>query len=193
MISPKAPISLDTTRPTLPGASAASVHEDVAAHALADSPAQHSRTVAIAVDGSAHSDFSIDWAARNLLQPSDRVVLLNVRPFADMSMFGGAPFLEYGQAAADQDAFFKAESHKLLKQKAADLHARGFHVSAIALRGDAREELVFKVAELAADVFVIGSHGRGVFGRAMLGSVSDFVVHHVACAVVVTRMPAVKA
>jgi nucleotide-binding universal stress UspA family protein len=40
-----------------------------------------------------------------------------------------------------------------------------------------------------ADVIIIGSHGHGFLGRMLLGSVSDFVVHHAACSVLVARKP----
>ena len=38
-----------------------------------------------------------------------------------------------------------------------------------------------------ADLIVIGSHGYGFWSRALLGSVSDSVVHHAPCSVLVVR------
>lgn len=38
-----------------------------------------------------------------------------------------------------------------------------------------------------ADVVVVGSHGRGFWGRLTLGSVSDAVIHHAPCTVMVVR------
>ena len=43
-------------------------------------------------------------------------------------------------------------------------------------------------AALPASVVVIGSRGRGGFRRAVLGSVSDHVVRHAPCPVVVTTI-----
>ena len=40
----------------------------------------------------------------------------------------------------------------------------------------------------APDLIVVGSHGRGFWGR-LLGSVSDGVVHHAPCSVLVVRKP----
>ena len=42
--------------------------------------------------------------------------------------------------------------------------------------------------ELGASAIVIGSRGRGGFRRAVLGSVSDHVVRHAPCPVVVTTI-----
>ncbi|HEU4672106.1 MAG TPA: universal stress protein, partial [Candidatus Limnocylindrales bacterium] len=38
-----------------------------------------------------------------------------------------------------------------------------------------------------ADMIVVGSHGRSGLGRALLGSVSDFVVRHAPCPVMVVK------
>jgi nucleotide-binding universal stress UspA family protein len=40
-----------------------------------------------------------------------------------------------------------------------------------------------------ADLIVVGSHGNGFWTRALLGSVSDAVVHHAKCSVLVVRKP----
>jgi nucleotide-binding universal stress UspA family protein len=38
-----------------------------------------------------------------------------------------------------------------------------------------------------ADIVIVGSHGHGFLGRVLLGSVSDYVVHHSPCSVLVAR------
>jgi nucleotide-binding universal stress UspA family protein len=43
--------------------------------------------------------------------------------------------------------------------------------------------------EIGAGAIVIGSRGRGGFKRALLGSVSDYVVRNAPCPVVVTSHP----
>lgn len=43
--------------------------------------------------------------------------------------------------------------------------------------------------EWGADLIVVGSHGNGFWTRALLGSVSDAVVHHAKCSVLVVRKP----
>lgn len=50
------------------------------------------------------------------------------------------------------------------------------------------DQVIIEVAqEWNADVIVVGSHGRGFWGRVMVGSVSDSLVHHAPCSVVVVR------
>lgn len=48
-------------------------------------------------------------------------------------------------------------------------------------------EIVAYAAEHAADLIVMGTHGRGTLGRAFLGSVADNVIRQAACPVMVVR------
>ena len=51
-------------------------------------------------------------------------------------------------------------------------------------------ELIVEAAkDWGADLIVVGSHGRGFWGRLTLGSVSDAVVHHAPCSVLIVRSP----
>jgi nucleotide-binding universal stress UspA family protein len=54
------------------------------------------------------------------------------------------------------------------------------------LVGDAGGAVCDFAAEVSATVLVIGSRGRGGFKRALLGSVSDYVVRNAPCSVLVT-------
>ena len=53
--------------------------------------------------------------------------------------------------------------------------------------GRPAELIVDIAAEWNADLIVVGSHGHGFWGRMLLGSVSDAVVHHAPCSVLVVR------
>ncbi|MCB1025610.1 MAG: universal stress protein [Acidobacteria bacterium] len=53
-------------------------------------------------------------------------------------------------------------------------------------------EIVEKAKRWNADLIIVGSHGRGFWGRVMLGSISDSLVHHAPCSVLVVRKPETK-
>ncbi|KAJ3218721.1 hypothetical protein HDU67_004241 [Dinochytrium kinnereticum] len=55
-------------------------------------------------------------------------------------------------------------------------------------RGDAREEILAKANELGADVIVCGTRGMSPLKRVMIGSVSDYIIHHANCTVIIPRM-----
>jgi nucleotide-binding universal stress UspA family protein len=58
-------------------------------------------------------------------------------------------------------------------------------------QGDPGAVLCDRATDLGADVVVVGSRGRGAIRRALLGSVSTYVVHNAPCPVLVVRGGAV--
>ena len=53
--------------------------------------------------------------------------------------------------------------------------------------GDAGESIVDVAEAESVDLIVVGTHDRGAVGRLFLGSVSDHVVRHARCPVMVVR------
>jgi nucleotide-binding universal stress UspA family protein len=53
--------------------------------------------------------------------------------------------------------------------------------------GKPAQTIVEIASEWNADMIVVGSHGRGFWGRQFIGSVSDSVLHHAPCSVLVVR------
>jgi nucleotide-binding universal stress UspA family protein len=52
----------------------------------------------------------------------------------------------------------------------------------------APEQILIETArEWSADLIVIGSHGQGFWRRMLLGSITDSLVHHAPCSVLVVR------
>jgi nucleotide-binding universal stress UspA family protein len=56
--------------------------------------------------------------------------------------------------------------------------------------GDPGGAICAVAGEIEADVVVLGSHGRGVLKRVVLGSVSEYVMRHAPCPVLVVRQGA---
>jgi nucleotide-binding universal stress UspA family protein len=56
-------------------------------------------------------------------------------------------------------------------------------------KGATDQTLIESAKDWKADLIIIGSHGRGFWGRMMLGSVSHSLVHHAPCSVLVVRKP----
>ena len=56
------------------------------------------------------------------------------------------------------------------------------------LLGLPKKLIVKESEEWKADLIIVGSHGYGFWKRALLGSVSDAVVHHAPCSVLVVKI-----
>jgi len=67
------------------------------------------------------------------------------------------------------------------------LSAGGTVVQAHLLLGEAAREIVHLAEDLGAGLVVMGSRGHGGIRRALMGSVSDSVVRHAHCPVLVVR------
>ncbi|KAI8914543.1 hypothetical protein EDD86DRAFT_186764 [Gorgonomyces haynaldii] len=151
---------------------------------------QPERVICVPIDGSKDSDYAVQWTIDHLINPEkDQIILLNVRPFPFSSSLAYGPAAAYADFAADNavEENNRNASHKLLLQVAKSIKDKGVHVRAIALRGDARDELVYKISQINPTLAVVGNRGLGQIARAFLGSVSDHLVHHLKCPVLVTR------
>jgi len=63
----------------------------------------------------------------------------------------------------------------------------GVRVRFLIWEGDPGDSIVDAAQSEQVDIVVVGSHGRGSVGRFFIGSVSDFVVRHAPCPVLVVR------
>jgi nucleotide-binding universal stress UspA family protein len=80
------------------------------------------------------------------------------------------------------------ESRELLRKESWRVKAAGGTVAGAHLRmGAVALEIVALAEELQADLIVMGCRGLGAVRRALMGSVSDSVVRHAHCPVLVVR------
>jgi len=91
-------------------------------------------------------------------------------------------------AADDPKAKMKEVEEEFLDYLASPIKADGGEVAQAQLRlGRSDREIISSAEELNAGLIVMGSRGRGGVRRALLGSVSDSVVRHAHCPVLVVR------
>lgn len=63
----------------------------------------------------------------------------------------------------------------------------GVSVSFLIWEGDPGEAIIEAAQAEHAELIIVGSHGRSAMGRFLIGSVSDHVVRHAPCPVLVVR------
>lgn len=143
--------------------------------------------VLIATDGSEYSRAAVEEYARMLIDPANTEVLL-VSSYEDSYPITAEPFAlsaDYYQkieeAVREQAGSFVDEAKSLILSKVPSAK-----VSTEVLRGAPDQQIVDRAKEWKADLIVVGSHGRGFWGR-LLGSVSTGVIHHAPCSVLVVR------
>jgi len=143
-------------------------------------------TVILCIDGSDASLHAVS-AGLAVLRPADRVVLVTVIEPSDPTLVVGAGFaggvMSPGEFDAVEDARH-AEARAHLEAAAAAIDVDG--AETLILRGDPAGSLCDLALERSARAIVMGSRGRGSIKRALLGSVSDHVVRHAPCPVIIT-------
>ena len=65
--------------------------------------------------------------------------------------------------------------------------AAGVTIAFLVWEGEPGPSIVEAATSEQVDMIVVGSHGRGAVGRFLVGSVSDHVVRHASCPVLVVR------
>ncbi len=67
--------------------------------------------------------------------------------------------------------------HRLLQQFGQELRSAGLDCTAILVQGSITETILKEAAKLSADMVILGSEGKGVVGRFLLGSTCEDILH----------------
>src|SRR5579862_5566780 len=144
-------------------------------------------TVLVAVDG---SELALD-AARSglaLLAPGAAVAFVTCVEPSDPTLVTGTG-MAGGVMSAEEletiDSEYVAGGNDAVEAAAAALDRAD--AEKVVLRGDPGPALCDLARERDARAIVMGSRGRGGIKRALLGSVSDYVVRNAHCPVIITR------
>lgn len=145
--------------------------------------------ILIATDGSEASHSVIEAACRLIAEPENTAVKIisAVEGFATMT---AEPFAVSAAFYAEMEDAAKKQAKSFVEQAEADLKETCPNLKEVSievLRGGAAQAIVEAAGDWGADLIVVGSHGYGFWSRALLGSVSNSVVHHAPCSVLVVR------
>jgi nucleotide-binding universal stress UspA family protein len=104
--------------------------------------------------------------------------------FSELGLLSEDEILE----SPDPEARMEEVEEELLDRLAEPIKASGGEVTQAHLRlGRPDREIVSLAEEINAGLIVMGSRGHGGIRRALLGSVSDSVIRHAHCPVLVVR------
>jgi nucleotide-binding universal stress UspA family protein len=136
------------------------------------------RRIVVGVDGSPASLGALEWAVRQAALTG--AVVEAVTAWQVPAIYGGYP--------VDAGTDWRANAHAI--QDTAVKEALGDDATALVRRvAEGHSVRVLLDAAAGAELLVVGSRGHGGFTGMLLGSVSEHVVAHAACAVVVIRTP----
>ena len=151
--------------------------------------------VLLAIEGSDFSQAAIDYCCKvlgNSDQNEIRIVSAMERMLPPTEPF--AVSAEYVQRIDNQT---QAETESNIADARTKIENRlpslAKHLSTKLLIGPPEQAIVEEAESWGADLIILGSHGYGFWKRAMMGSVSNAVLHHAPCSVLIVRSPDIAA
>jgi nucleotide-binding universal stress UspA family protein len=141
--------------------------------------------ILLATDGSEEADLAARTAGDIAEKTSSELHVVHVAYLLPMSSEAS-----YMASRLYREAYegLKQEAQELLDEQVRKIKAAGGSVAQAQLRiGEPDEEIVALGDEIGAGLIVMGSRGLGGIRRALMGSVSDSVVRHAHCPVLVVR------
>jgi nucleotide-binding universal stress UspA family protein len=132
--------------------------------------------VVVGIDGSEHAQRALRWAVEEARLRGVTLTVVHVAPVPfDLS----APILAH-QPTEDE---LRSLGRELIDETLQDLDVVDLDVERVALIGNAASQLC--EAARGADLLVIGSRGLGGFRGLLVGSVTQQVVAHAPCPILV--------
>ena len=145
--------------------------------------------ILLATDGTKHGDAAAEMLGKLKLTDGDEVKIICV---VDMAMpmaidiYGGyLPDTTELEKAARENAVKVVEGTSVKVRSS--FGDKNVDISTDILFGSPDSRIVETAEELKTDLIIIGSHGYKQWERLLLGSVSNSVVHHAHCSVMVVR------
>jgi nucleotide-binding universal stress UspA family protein len=145
--------------------------------------------VLLATDGSDSAAAALKFLAGFPFPAGSEAIVLSVidnRSFPLDDEFGDAFGIDLQETREVQ----QGETERLLAATGQRLREAGWAGATQIRNGDPAEEIIQAAEEQDVDLVVLGSHGTTGIGRFLLGSVSDRVLSHAPCSVLIVRAPA---
>lgn len=138
--------------------------------------------IVVAIDGSENADHALAIAADLASRCGATLTLLTVVP-TPVALTYGVPMYEPPSPES-----INAVYDELLTSRRAQVQtSRLPRVETVKLEGNVVEELLTYLEKERPDLLVMGTRGLSAGRRLLMGSVSDALVHHAPCPVLVVR------
>lgn len=145
--------------------------------------------ILFATDGAKQSNAAIDMFKRLVIEDGDEIKIVSVIDLAvpmPIDIYGGyiPDTTEFEKTARENATRILDDTSAKLREQ---LGERKVAIETEVLFGSPDSRIVEMADEMKPELVVVGSHGYSGWERLLLGSVSDAVVHHAPCSVMVVR------
>ena len=146
---------------------------------------QQARKVVISVDHD--GEYVVDWALDNFIRPEDEVWVVHVFHTERLEKWAGSPAVQdeiksLNKKSEDSSKAFGAQMARICASRKVNAHL-------VIESGDPRE--VIAQHSRTAQVLIVGNRDHDAIRRAVVGSVSDHLIHCCPCNIIIVRHPEV--
>jgi nucleotide-binding universal stress UspA family protein len=139
--------------------------------------------IAVAIDGSACGANALDMAIDLARRYGASLRILSVAPVHPMYVSPTEPWVATQVLESESGRYQQIVQAAVAKAEAEGLSS----VTGVCLEGVVVDELLMHLERHPTDLLVLGSRGLSTARRILLGSVSESVLHHVNCPVLIVR------
>lgn len=146
--------------------------------------------ILLAADGSTFSKAAISMLPDMVAKPESASIKI-ISVYEHPNPMGTEPFAISAEYYNELEQIRKKSAYHIVENAAAQIlnlfpNAKPDLTTCVAI-GSPSQIIVETADEWKADLIVVGSHGYGFWSRVLLGSVSNSVVQHAHCSVLVVR------
>ncbi|OWF35019.1 uncharacterized protein LOC110443447 [Mizuhopecten yessoensis] len=145
------------------------------------------RKILLAMDGSSHSEFAFEWYTTNLMKSDDQLVIVSaLERHTGLSTALGSADIQSLCSILEEES----DEHRILVNNLTKkLESTGLKGMVKTQLGKAGEVVVKVASEEHVDHIICGSRGHSQIRRTLMGSHSDYILHHAHVPVTVCRHP----
>ncbi len=146
--------------------------------------------ILLATDGTKYSDAALQFLGKFAFSEGDHIKIVSVVDMAlpvSIDLYNGdylPSTLEIEKTAKENAENTLSDTAQRAREIISDPNAL---ISTEILIGSPERKIVETAEEMKADLIIVGSHGYNRWERLLLGSISDSVVHHAHCSVLIVR------
>ncbi len=152
-------------------------------------PAPSFHRITVAIDGSPIAETALDCGIDLAHRYGSDLVIISVAPIVPVYISSTEPFVPAGVPPSEIGHYQQLVEAAVKQAEAAGVSS----ATGVSYEGVVVDEILTHLEEHPTDLFIIGSRGLSTARRLLLGSVSDAIVHHAPCPVLVVRPTATKA